>query len=196
MYDIPSINTKIEGLLMDDLFKKLKEALDEATEDLKKNDEPLLMHNVNERSITHKLAEYLQKHLPEYNVDCEYNRNTDQGSKKIKRLSLKLEEIIEESGVGIKSKIINNSEYYETSVYPDIIVHKRGENHNNLLIIEVKKSSANKDAYNYDCEKLKAYTDNSEGNSLKYFYGVLIEIETGNNCTVKCDKWFKNGEEM
>ena len=68
---------------MDDLFKKLKEALDEATEDLKKNDEPLLMHNVNERSITHKLAEYLQKHLPEYNVDCEYNRNTDQGSKKL-----------------------------------------------------------------------------------------------------------------
>jgi hypothetical protein len=186
---------------MNTQYKKLKEILDKAIADLKFRDNYLLKHNVNERSITHKLAEYLQKHLPEYfdeqyNVDCEYNRNIDKSSKKIKRLSLKLEEIIEESGVGIKSKIINNSEYYETSVYPDIIVHKRGENHNNLLIIEVKKSSANKDAYNYDCEKLKAYTDNSEGNSLKYFYGVLIEIETGNNCTVKCDKWFKNGEEM
>ena len=35
----------------------------------------LLEANVNERSLTHKLAEYLQAVVgPEWSVDCEYNR--------------------------------------------------------------------------------------------------------------------------
>jgi len=35
----------------------------------------LLENNVSERAITHKLAEHYQKLFPEWNVDCEYNRN-------------------------------------------------------------------------------------------------------------------------
>lgn len=31
--------------------------------------------NANERSMTHKFAEHLQKYFPGWNVDCEYNRN-------------------------------------------------------------------------------------------------------------------------
>lgn len=40
-----------------------------------KEDRYLSKLDVNERSQTHKLAEYIQHMLPEYNVDCEYNKN-------------------------------------------------------------------------------------------------------------------------
>ena len=34
----------------------------------------LLQNNINERSLTYKLALYLQNHFLDYDVDCEYNR--------------------------------------------------------------------------------------------------------------------------
>ena len=43
-----------------------------------KEDSYLSNVDANERSQTHKIAEYLQQILPEYNVDCEYNRNLRQ----------------------------------------------------------------------------------------------------------------------
>ena len=43
-----------------------------------KEDSYLSDIDANERSQTHKIAEYLQQILPEYNVDCEYNRNLRQ----------------------------------------------------------------------------------------------------------------------
>ncbi len=42
---------------------------------LMKHDAYILINNVNERTITHKLAEYYQNIFPGWNVDCEYNRN-------------------------------------------------------------------------------------------------------------------------
>lgn len=42
---------------------------------LLKKDAYLLQHNLSERSITHKLGEYYQLLFPEWNVDCEYNKN-------------------------------------------------------------------------------------------------------------------------
>lgn len=42
---------------------------------LLKNDAYLLSVDTNERSITHKLAECYQDFFPEWNVDCEYNKN-------------------------------------------------------------------------------------------------------------------------
>lgn len=43
-----------------------------------KEDSYLSDIDANERSQTHKIAEYLQQILPEYNVDCEYNKNLRQ----------------------------------------------------------------------------------------------------------------------
>ncbi len=39
-----------------------------------KNDSYLLQVDANERSITHRFAIYLEDEFPDYNVDCEYNR--------------------------------------------------------------------------------------------------------------------------
>lgn len=63
-------------------------------------------------------------------------------------------------------------------VFPDIIVHKRGEDSNNLIVFEIKKcknDNAN-DKYletkKHDIEKLKGYVNNDEV-SLNYKYDFL-----------------------
>jgi len=75
-----------------------------------KNDCYLLESGVHERTISHKLAEYLQIQFPDWNVDCEYNKK------------------------GIDTKRQDHK-----LVYPDIIVHHRDTNEN-LLIIEIKSN--------------------------------------------------------
>lgn len=41
----------------------------------------LLEKNISERAITHKLGEHLQGLYPEWNVDCEFNKNLDNPKK-------------------------------------------------------------------------------------------------------------------
>ena len=64
---------------------------------LYRHDRELLDVDANERSITHKLAEHLQREFPGWHVDCEYNRV----GREPRRLEAK-------------------------TVFPDIIVHRRG----------------------------------------------------------------------
>lgn len=60
-------------------FKPIKRSeienkLEKSLKRLLKDDFFLLESDAHERSITHKLAEYLQDEFEEWNVDCEYNR--------------------------------------------------------------------------------------------------------------------------
>src|SRR5205814_4248312 len=88
------------------------------------HDHYLLEFDVNERTVSHRLAVYLEKGLPkQWSVDCEYNRNLA----KVKGLHPPPDPI---AWTDTKAK----------TVYPDIIVHKRGRP-DNLLVIEMKKSS-------------------------------------------------------
>ena len=78
-------------------------------------------------------------------------------------------------------------------MFPDIIIHKRGSNSNNLLAIEVKKSTSNI-SIDYDFMKLESYTESSDINSLKYKYGVFIRLHTGiSKYRVPDITWFENG---
>lgn len=54
-------------------FEKIMAGLDLLVE----KDSYLMKKDVNERSLTHKLAEYYQLLFPTWNVDCEFNRNLD-----------------------------------------------------------------------------------------------------------------------
>lgn len=65
------------------------------------NETYLMEIGENERSMTHKIAEYLQQEFPSWHVDCEYNR-MEADSKKI------------------------NLDDKPSNVCPDIIVHQRG----------------------------------------------------------------------
>lgn len=57
------------------LHRKTNNLIIRSLRKLIKDDYYLLEKEVNERSVTHKLAEHLQLLSPEWNIDCEYNKN-------------------------------------------------------------------------------------------------------------------------
>lgn len=141
---------------MKELLEKLiKKSLD----DLYQNDHDLLKRKVAERDLTGLFAHYFRNNMKdtaiaEYNVDCEYNRD----------------------GYGMK-KIDG------TLVYPDFILHKRGTNESNLLIIEFKTwwNSDNRE----DIEKLKAMMSDLYRYQYQYGYSIILNQER-DSVTVTC----------
>lgn len=132
----------------------LASAVIAALEDLLARDSALLIDDANERSATHRLAMYLEQHLPsEWNVDCEYNRD---GSLP-KRLRSELD--AKEGTDGSR-------------VFPDIIVHKR-RTKDNLLVVEVKKTTS-KESDQKDLDKLAAYRKD-----LDYRHALFIRLHAG-----------------
>lgn len=128
------------------------------------NDKYLLNVTANERSITHKFAEYLQQEFPDWNVDCEFNRN----GLDAKRLSSLVREIKSDDTDGI-------------TVYPDIIIHKRGTKEN-LVVIEAKKSNIQDN--DYDFQKLLAYKKDL---NYKYAYKIIFPVGKEINKNEKID---------
>ncbi len=57
-------------------FDEVKSRLISALFALWEKDRHLLKYDASERSITHRLAVHLEGLFPEYDVDCEYNRNS------------------------------------------------------------------------------------------------------------------------
>ncbi|MCU6708005.1 hypothetical protein M6D81_04700 [Paenibacillus sp. J5C_2022] len=174
-------------------FSYIKRALNNSIKEFLDRDKYLLEKNVSERAISHKIASYLEDEFGSfYDVDCEFNRNASNEAE-LKKILVIHNEIKELPGIKSNPRIheIDGEEYYEFSVYPDIIVHKRGRSNRNILIIEIKKSNSSitKD---YDYCKLKAYTD-SKYNDLKYQYGAFLSF---NMATMSCSniEWFKDGK--
>lgn len=170
-------------------FEELKSKVEKAIKMFFKHDSFLVENNINERSITHKLAEYLGLEFSEYHVDCEYNRMINrtlkegENDKKYIKKTLKLD-IDDIKSDDIKAK----------TVYPDIIIHDRKSDENNLLVIEVKKEAGVdkcEENMNFDIKKIKAYVK-----ELKYKSGLFMKISSNYNDTVKNFIWYdKNKEE-
>lgn len=153
---------------------EIKNKLIRAYNSLLKNDGHLLIVEANERSITHKFAEYIQMEFPEYNVDCEYNRNL-YGEKTVPIWEARTDKLISEllqpkTTAGQKARIIQKMLDGEVSVYPDIIVHHRGTK-DNFVVIEAKKSTNIEN----DEEKLLAYKD-KDGLYYKHAFAVLFLV--------------------
>ncbi len=130
----------------------VKQRVIAAVVNLYRQDWELFHINANERSITHKLAEYLQREFPNWNVDCEYNRR----GRDIKKLSLEFCEEIKPDDVEAKT------------VFPDIIVHQR-RIQQNLLVVEVQKVGGLQTTR--DKEKLKAF---GEDPAYSYQYALFL----------------------
>jgi len=147
---------------------KIQKVVENCLETFMKKDIFLLEHDVDERTVSHRLAFYLQSEIPEIHVDCEYNRE------------------------GFEIKKISGPKWIKPrNIYPDIIVHERGSNSSNILIVEVKKYG-NRDIEN-DEIKLKAFTSEQ----YHYNFGLLVVIYTKENS--KNDpilRWFKDGKEI
>lgn len=100
----------------------------------------LLDRNASERALTHHLARILAEDVPDpFVVDVEYNRHIDDP----KRLILPRRQAADD-------------ELRATTVFPDIIVHVRGIDDHNLLVLEVKKPGED---LAYDERKLRAFRD-------------------------------------
>ena len=172
----------------------IKEKIKIAIDTLFSNDAWLLEKDLNERSITHKLAEYMQPLFSEFNVDCEYNGNVLENNDR-KQIKVLKEELLKKY-IKLNKKEINETDYEfaERLVFPDIIVHKRGEYECNLCVIEVKKSTSKVSA-EFDKIKLQAYTNDRFGNNLKYELGVFIEFMKNTNDLGCKINYFSNGKE-
>ena len=168
---------------------EIEQIVQGSLEDLFRFDRILLQNDVSERAITHKLAEYIQRRIPKLNVDCEYNRDATQGNYRPKMLDVptkeELHEVIERHSL---------DEVISISTYPDIIVHRRGNNAENLLIVEVKKRNSSVE-FDHDYKKLRAFTDN-EANPYHYRYGVFILLDTRRRTPRDPElRWFIEGAE-
>ena len=166
-------NEKIVELI--GIFEKAKEKF-------LKDEKEIIEIDINERTLSARLMFHLQTILLEdelyrekyktYSVDCEYNRINE-----IEYKILKVCEYIEKT---------KNFEEVDKKVYPDIIVHKRNEN-NNLIVIEMKKSTSNNiDCKEKDRERLKIMTNLNDPNNFNYTLGIYFELDiTDNNNIIK-----------
>lgn len=141
--------------------KLLENLIQKSLDDLYANDKYLIEHRVAERDIVHRFAHYFENHMcgtviSEYNVDCEYNRN------------------------GYEIKQVNGS-----YIYPDFIVHKRGSNEDNLLVIEFKTWwNPNNDA---DINKIKYLMHPLLVFHYKYGCSITIGLNNAEYCWVTID---------
>lgn len=118
--------------------------------------------NIHECVLSTRLAFYLQSLLnlnpnceeyKGYIVDCEYNRNGN-NVKHCKDLTKKVDE-------------------KELSIRPDIIIHKRKEE-DNLIVIELKKSHSSSKRKDTDKDRLEYFT--CKNFEYKYKLGVFVLI--------------------
>lgn len=140
------------------MTKNISDSVSAALKRLFDRDADLLLNDVNERSITHRLAMYLEDEFPDWHVDCEYNRNHD-GVKRLK---------------GLRKETVTIDNTNGVSVFPDIIIHRRMTDKNHL-VIEVKKST-NSETPDFDLEKLRGFKE-----ELGYTHALFILLVTGKN---------------
>lgn len=131
-------------------------------------DSILFTDSAHEQAITHKLAQYLERAFSSYDVDCEYNRHNS-------------------SEKSLPSEIYSDPR----KVKPDIVVHHRGDDSRNLLVIEVKKhGSLNESVDKDDEDKLVEFTRVRGGSdSYGYEYGLYISLVLPDFIKLV---WFKN----
>ena len=140
------------GLYRDEVKQKVSNAVQRLFEE----DHLLLEIDANERSISHRLAAYLQEEFLDWDVDCEYNRK---GHAEIKRLNLPIE-------------TVSSDDTEARTVFPDIVVHRRGTS-DNLLVVEVKKTTS-RISSKRDLQKLRAFRE-----QLGYQYALFLKFATG-----------------
>lgn len=132
---------------------EIKARLREAVAMLFERDSFLLEYGVGERAIAAKLACYLAPLFPDYDVDVEYNRHG------LDPKTLDLPPGCHGGG--------------EKLIVPDVIVHRRGYDATNLLVVEVKKET---NAEPRVCDRAKIQGMKTQ---FGYMCGVLLEIPAG-----------------
>ncbi len=121
-------------------------------ERLLNEDAELLALGVHEQAISGRLAGYLQHECRDSNVDTEYNRHA----------------------VLVKKAMLPSG---RKKVVPDIVVHSRGNDERNRLVIELKiEGRGDDDDRRHAHEKLDALV---RGDEFRYELGLYLELGFG-----------------
>jgi hypothetical protein len=127
-----------------EFLTKLQVAIDR----LVQNESSLFTYSkpLREEAISHQLANKLGDVFSTYSVDCEYSRQPDQDQKR--------------NDLG-------------NVIRPDILIHTRGHNNNNLAVIEVKWDENPEN----DIDKITAMS------CLQYKYGCVVRFNKCGHCS-------------
>lgn len=138
--------------------REVRDRLAQATARVENDDCHLLMIDVSERCIAARLAMYLREYFANHDVDVEYNRDG--------RDTKRLHELI------YHHQCPRDRDEEGKTVLPDVIVHRRGLQDSNLLIIEMKKST-NPGGIEEDRRRIRAFRK-----ELGYRLGALVVCKT------------------
>lgn len=130
-------------------------------------DANLLELDANERSLTHRFAMYLQERLPDWEVDCEYNRDGHNPKR-----------------VDLPQLHPQDDDTDAKTVFPDVIAHRRGRQEN-YLVIEFKKMKYGFDD-GVDQRKLRAYKE-----QLHYPFALFVAIGVEARCGAIHIEWIR-----
>jgi len=150
-------------------IKIIKNVIKNSVKLIYENDIILLKNNIHEQNISHRLAYYMENLLYNYSwfrqsrlsVDVEYNRDI------------------------ANVKMIDND-----NCRPDVIIHERYTNENNIIVVEIKKDNENSSK---DFDKLKSFTKITPENQYKYKMGLYLCFSTKNK--KETYTYFEDGEQ-
>lgn len=134
-------------------------------------------HKVHEQAIAHRVAVYFEQQASSnplfnhgtYSFDVEYNKNLQTSKEVFKNCLSSIKTSCNKRNCPCKEY----SEQKESR--PDFLVHQRGTNANNLLIVEFKTGTAQKEAHKYDLDKLTYFT--CPKGEYKYMFGCFLFLE-------------------
>lgn len=164
-------------------FEDLRSLLNYCLKEFYSNDKSLLNYDteskaVAERCMVFHIGWYMLDRLKTLavmqglSVDSEYNRNFTHPKGMYKQTYGEIDEKIKKT-------------------YPDLILHKRRSNSENILVIEFKKGKAKQADRNNDYEKLVYFTDQNK--EYKYKFGFYVELYKSGRAKVFV---FQNGKRM
>lgn len=126
--------------------------------DHQNTDDTLFGNVVREEAHSHRIAHYLENYLQGYfpenihiSVDCEYDKH-EQGGKEVPSLRERYPD-------------------RPDTVRPDIVIHHRGDDRANILVVEVKRRSHPANEKEYAKAKINALM-----RDYQYNYGLYIEL--------------------
>ena len=169
------------------MMDNLRYPIVRAVEEFLERDSHLLDVAAHEQAISHRIAVYLEHFFqwrPGLNVDCEYNKHLDAskaGSFEVDYFNKVRLEFNECKCWPCTHP--SPADFHEKLFRPDILVHSRGDDDANLIVIEIKRDVV----CPFDLTKLKALTTpKPNGGEFGYALGLFLHFHEGQPVY----KWF------
>jgi hypothetical protein len=151
---------------------KMRRIVEDSLRDFAKYDMVLLHVKASEMSLAHRVAVYIERRLPKWHVDCEYNRNL---------------------------KLPKTRGRDRKKILPDLIVHRRISTIN-LLGIELKKTSHSRKHRNDAVTRAKELAGLRTKDMPQYCHAVVLtfpvrstELKDPKRNVVRCDWFHRHG---